>query len=212
MCTLYPEHLPNDAVDYIPEYGEWHHPDSIIRVLGETPEIKYWVMGLEQGDECRHAHYHLYAELSAPQRITYWQRTIGTQHHYEAAKSTQQQCYDYINHSGAHADKPGVKLSGTYTGGTKLKAIKEHGDPYDRAIDMVLRGDDIITIIRTIGGSILPQTGNLCRLIEILNRADRRESIETGKTILLDAYRRQLNKADNKIAAMQEWIDVIHTH
>jgi len=125
-------------------------------------KIDFFAWVLERGEKKEHLHIHIYAELPGPQRMSYWQKIFGKKGDYAYCRGSQQDSLDYIFRTGVHRDKPPSVGSGRI--GIPHTVAPESGGSYGQAIGMILEGKTISQIALYLGGGILPQIGNLCRL------------------------------------------------
>ena len=87
--------------------------------------------------------------------------------HFEICGGSLEDVLEYLQHTGLHADKGG-ELFHFNSFGSPAESSKKSGGIYDKAIDMLYDGMEIATIVRELGGGILPQMANLMRLESIL--------------------------------------------
>lgn len=132
--------------------------DSIFR----DNKIDFLAWVLEKGEKKEHLHIHIYAELPGPQRMSYWQKIFGKKGDFAYCRGSQQDSLDYIFRTGLHADKP--QSNGCGKIGIPHTVAPESNKCYGQAVNMVLEGKSISQVALYLGGGILPQIGNLCRL------------------------------------------------
>ena len=173
ILTIWPEQIP-EFTDYIPFYGINYAIDDLADYLFDE-KVRYLCLSLEYGSEKEHEHYHAYIELKSPQRMSHFVAKLGKKNHYEACKGNQEENIDYVCHTGSHKDKPGKLLSDIYERGTKAKTGVHDNGTYSTAVAMLFEGASIPEICKALGGGILPQIGNLCRLKAELSQGDSRE-------------------------------------
>ena len=158
LVTLWPEHLPKHISQQVPI-------DAPCRVFDidefqlsmfledNVPHFRSFSGSLEFGGETRHIHLQGYLELSSPVRKTALIKTIGSKHYYEQANGSQQDCLDYVLHTGTHSDKTGL----VYTLSTIGTLAYAHNDDnhettlYNTALAMVLEGKDMTEVVRACG-------------------------------------------------------------
>jgi hypothetical protein len=151
------------------------HPETFVLPFSSDPSsiaflgtwrqdnnIDYLIACIERGAKTNRLHMHIYLELPYPQRISWVRKIFGGKGDYQLCRGTQEEAIGYINGS---REKPGVTPYGVVEYGTKHASnCTESGGMYDSAVAMVLDGISIVSIARSIGGGILPQISNLCRL------------------------------------------------
>ncbi|UPW41515.1 replication associated protein [Myodefec virus RodL3_773] len=69
--------------------------DAEAWIKEKAEKCKFIVGQLEMGHETEHQHLQFYVQLSRSQRLNWLKRNISEEAHWEAAKGTAKQCYDY---------------------------------------------------------------------------------------------------------------------
>ena len=127
--------------------------DALTAFLGKIPHFRSFSGGIEYGEETRHVHLQGYIELSSPVRKTALIKLLGTKHYYEQANGSQQDCLDYVLHTGTHSDKTGL----VYTLPTIGRLAYAHNTDnhettlYNTALSMVLEGQSMVEVVRACG-------------------------------------------------------------
>lgn len=184
--TLYPERLIADKI-LLPD----SEPQDIVREVYKHMErqlksLRGGYIALEKGDSKEHEHLQIYIEMRKPCRWKAIAKSVGCGVHVERAWGDRDDNHDYIFHEGKHENK-GTLIFAQQYGEFPVVAQNEEG-AYSQAINMALEGVSLRVIATTLGGSILPQIGNLSRLIRDL----RQEEID----ILTNPIRQAKNKEE----------------
>ena len=157
LVTLWPEHLtaaiaqPIAIDNAVCVYDI--DIDALTAFLSKIPHFRSFSGGIEYGEETRHVHLQGYIELSSPVRKTALIKSVGIKHYYEPANGSQQDCIDYVLHTGTHSDKTGL----VYTLPTIGKLAYAHNQDnhettlYNTALSMVLEGQSMIEVVRSCG-------------------------------------------------------------
>lgn len=157
LVTLWPEHLPYGMYEAIPIDAPVKAcviDDGRLNLwLEDTcPHFRSFTASLEFG-EAKHYHVQGYLELSSPVRKSALIKALGQKHYYEQANGSQQDCIDYVWHTGGHADKPGL----VHTINTAGRLAYAHNDDnhettlYNTALAMVLEGQSMVEVVRSCG-------------------------------------------------------------
>lgn len=158
LVTLWPEHLPKHISQQVPIDS----PSKIFDIdefqlsmylEDNVPHFRSFSGSLEFGGETRHVHLQGYLELSSPVRKTALIKTIGTKHYYEQANGSQQDCLDYVLHTGTHADKTGLVYALSTIGKLAYAHNQDNHETtlYNTALGMVLEGQSMIEVVRSCG-------------------------------------------------------------
>ena len=158
LVTLWPEHLPNNISQQVPIDAPCKIFDIDIFQLSayledNVPHFRSFSSSLEFGENTKHPHVQGYLELFSPVRKTALIKAIGTKHYYEQANGSQQDCLDYVLHTGTHSNKTGL----VYTLPTIGKLAYTHNADnhettlYNTALSMVLEGQSMVEVIRSCG-------------------------------------------------------------
>ena len=158
LVTLWPEHLPKHISQQIPVDS----PSKIFDIdefqlsmflEDNVPHFRSFSGSIEYGEETKHLHLQGYLELSSPVRKTALIKTIGTKHYYEQANGSQQDCLDYVLHTGSHADKTGLVYTLSTIGCLAYTYNSDNHETtlYNTALGMVLEGQSMIEVVRSCG-------------------------------------------------------------
>lgn len=155
LLTIHPE-------TFVVSFSSELSSIDFLKTWRQDNNIDYLIACIERGAKTNKLHMHIYLELPYPQRISWVQKIFGKKGDYQLCRGTQQEAINYINGS---RDKPGGTFYGVVEcGQMHTSNCTESGGMYDSAVAMVLDGISITKITRSIGGGILPQISNLCRL------------------------------------------------
>ena len=157
LVTLWPEHLSSSisqpiAIDSaICVYNI--DIDALTAFLGEIPHFRSFSGGIEYGEETKHVHLQGYIELHSPVRKTALIKALGTKHYYEQANGSQQDCLDYVLHTGTHKDKTGLIYALPTIGKLAYAHNADNHETtlYNTALSMVLEGQSMIEVVRSCG-------------------------------------------------------------
>ena len=158
LVTLWPEHLPKHISQQVPIDS----PSKIFDIdefqlsmflEDNVPHFRSFSGSLEYGEETRHIHLQGYLELSSPVRKTALIKTIGSKHYYEQANGSQQDCLDYVLHTGTHSDKTGLVYTLSTIGCLAYAHNTDNHETtlYNLALAMVLEGKDMTEVVRSCG-------------------------------------------------------------
>ena len=158
LVTLWPEHLPKHISQQVPIDAPCKAYDidefQLSMFLEDNiPHFRSFSGSLEFGKETKHIHLQGYLELSSPVRKAALIKTMGGKHYYEQANGSQQDCLDYVLHTGTHSDKAGLvyTLSTIGTLAYAHNADNHETTLYNTALAMVLEGKDMTEVVRACG-------------------------------------------------------------
>ena len=158
LVTIWPEHLPKHISQQVPidapcKIYDIDEPQLSMFLEDNVPHFRSFSGSLEFGEETRHVHLQGYLELSSPVRKTALIKTIGTKHYYEQANGSQQDCLDYVLHTGTHSDKPGLVYALSTIGCLAYAHNSDNHETtlYNTALSMVLEGQSMIEVVRSCG-------------------------------------------------------------
>ena len=158
LVTLWTEHLPRHISQQIPidapcKIFDIDEFQLSIYLEDNIPHFRSFSGSLEFGEETRHIHLQGYLELSSPVRKTALIKAIGTKHYYEQANGSQQDCLDYVLHTGTHADKTGLVYAMSTIGCLAYAHNNDNHETtlYNTALSMVLEGQSMIEVVRACG-------------------------------------------------------------
>lgn len=158
LVTLWPEHLPPSASQPIPidspEMSYYIDADGLASYLrAVVPHFRAFAASVEVGEEKQHEHVQGYLELTSPVRKSALIKGIGVKHYYEACNGSQEDCLDYVYHTGTHIDKPGLIYTLETIGRLALAANSDNHETtlYNVALAMVLEGKSIVEVSRACG-------------------------------------------------------------
>ena len=157
LVTLWPEHLPFGMFEAIPvdaPIKACFVDDFRLNLWIEDtcPHFRSFTASLEYG-EAKHYHVQGYLELSSPVRKSALIKAFGAKHFYEQANGSQEDCLDYVLHTGTHKDKTGL----VYTLDTIGHLAYAHNEDnhettlYNTALAMVLEGIEMTEVVRACG-------------------------------------------------------------
>jgi hypothetical protein len=198
VFTLYPEKLLEKGALLKKTIDEIRTPEGAKEAVqstweylyGSVPSLRGAMISLEEGDTKEHVHLQGYMELRTPSRLIALVKKIECGIHLESCTiGTRDHNEDYIFHQGKHKDK-GVLYYAEKFGAWPDTSGTERG-AYDQAINMVLEGIPVALICKKLGGAILPQIGNLCRL---------QTEMEKERTIDLCIVKRKMTETE-------EWLE-----
>ena len=158
LVTIWPEHLPKHISQQVPIDS----PSKIFDIdefqlsmylEDNIPHFRSFSGSLEYGEETRHIHLQGYLELSSPVRKTALIKSLGTKHYYEQANGSQQDCLDYVLHTGTHSDKTGLVYTLSTIGCLAYAHNSDNHETtlYNTALAMVLEGKDMTEVVRSCG-------------------------------------------------------------
>lgn len=184
LVTLWPEHLPSRISQAIPIDApvKAYHMDEFqfsLWIENECPHFRSCTASLEYGD-ARHFHIQAYLELSSPVRKSALIKALGTKHYYEQANGSQQDCIDYVWHTGTHAGKPGL----VHVIDTVGHLAYAHNDDnhettlYNTALAMVLEGVEMTEVVRSCGIGISKVYFMLSNISDRLKEQQREEEMK----------------------------------
>ncbi len=158
LVTLWPEHLPKHISQQVPIDAPCKAYDidefQLSMFLEDNiPHFRSFSGSLEYGEDTKHLHIQGYLELSSPVRKTALIKTIGVKHYYEQANGSQQDCLDYVLHTGTHADKTGLVYAMSTIGCLAYAHNSDNHETtlYNTALAMVLEGKDMTEVVRSCG-------------------------------------------------------------
>ena len=212
LVSLWPEHLPKHISQQVPidapcKIFDIDEFQLSVYLEDNVPHFRSFSSSLEFGEDTKHLHVQGYLELSSPVRKTALIKAIGTKHYYEQANGSQQDCLDYVLHTGTHSDKTGL----VYTLSTIGTLAYAHNDDnhettlYNLALAMVLEGKDMTEVVRSCGIGISKVYFMLSNVSDRLARMKEEEELkvemykEKQEAILRmkdDEYRGTLKRID----------------
>lgn len=158
LVTIWPEHLPAHIVQQIPvddPFLACHVDEFYLSIFIEdnTPHFRSFTACVEYGENTKHSHLQGYLELSSPVRKSALIKALGTKHYYEQANGSQQDCLDYVLHTGTHADKPGLLYTMPTVGHLAYAHNEDNHETtlYNTALAMVLEGHSMVEVVRSCG-------------------------------------------------------------
>lgn len=200
LVTIWPEHLSSSiaqpiAIDSAVCVYDIN-VDALTALLDSIPHFRSFAAGVEYGEETRHVHLQGYLELSSPVRKSALIKSVGIKHYYEQANGSQQDCIDYVWHTGSHADKPGL----VYTIDTVGHLAHAHNDDnhettlYNTALAMVLEGHSMVEVVRSCGigiSKVYFMLKDISDRIKNEGRREERRRIEVKDQVIAQAIRSQ---------------------
>jgi len=157
LVTLWPEHMSSLIAQPIAidaPVKAWDINADALKVwLERCPHFRSFTGSLEYGENTKHTHLQGYIELTSPVRKTALIKALGTKHYYVQANGSQQDCLDYVLHTGTHKDKTGL----VYALETIGKLAYTHNEDnhettlYNTALAMVLEGHSMVEVVRSCG-------------------------------------------------------------
>ena len=199
LVTLWPEHLPcmYEAIPIDAPIKAYFVDDfRLTQWLEDScPHFRSFTSSLEYG-ESKHFHVQGYLELSSPVRKSALIKSLGTKHYYEQANGSQQDCIDYVWHTGSHANKPGL----VYTIDTVGHLAHAHNDDnhettlYNTALAMVLEGHSMVEVVRSCGigiSKVYFMLKDISDRIKNEGRREERRRIEVKDQVIAQAIRLQ---------------------
>ena len=158
LVTIWPEHLPAHIAQQIPiddSFLACHVDEFYLSLFIEdnVPHFRSFSASMEYGENTKHSHIQGYLELSSPVRKSALIKTLGTKHYYEQANGSQQDCLDYVLHTGTHADKPGLLYTIPTIGHLAYAHNEDNHETtlYNTALAMVLEGHSMVEVVRSCG-------------------------------------------------------------
>ena len=158
LVTIWPEHLPKHISQQVPidapcKIYDIDEFQLSMFLEDNVPHFRSFSGSLEFGEETRHIHLQGYLELSSPVRKTALIKTIGSKHYYEQANGSQQDCLDYVLHTGTHSDKAGLVYALSTIGCLAYAHNSDNHETtlYNVALAMVLEGKDMTEVVRACG-------------------------------------------------------------
>jgi hypothetical protein len=158
ILTLYPE--------FMTEYFILAHDHYIFdriqfeALLIAKEEIRHTLYCIEKGIDKEHLHIHLYIELFAPQRMSFFKRFLGMQTHAEPCNGSYDDVRDYLYHIGTFVEKEGELIETGYTGERACSGVHD-GSLSDKAYALLLEGYSVKDILLELGGSCISILRNL---------------------------------------------------
>ena len=157
LVTLWPEHLPSHiaqpiAIDSAACVYDID-VDALTAFLGKIPHFRSFTGATEYGEETKHIHLQGYLELFSPVRKTALIKSVGIKHYYEQANGSQQDCLDYVLHTGTHNDKTGLVYALPTIGKLAYAHNSDNHETtlYNTALSMVIEGQSMIEVVRSCG-------------------------------------------------------------
>lgn len=157
LMTTWPEHLSSSiaqpiAIDSAACVYDIDI-DALTAFLGKIPHFRSFTGSIEYGEETKHVHLQGYLELFSPVRKTALIKSIGTKHYYEPTNGSQQDCLDYVLHTGTHSDKTGLVYALPTIGKLAYAHNQDNHETtlYNTALSMVLEGQSMIEVVRSCG-------------------------------------------------------------
>lgn len=196
LVTIWPEHLSSSiaqpiAIDSaVCAYDI--DSDALTALLSKIPHFRSFSGAVEYGEETRHVHLQGYLELTSPVRKTALIKTIGTKHYYEQANGSQQDCLDYVLHTGTHNSKTGL----IYAIDTIGKLAYAHNEDnhettlYNTALAMVLEGHSMVEVVRSCGigiSKVYFMLSNISDRLKIEGKLEEGRKIEVKNQALAQA-------------------------
>ena len=158
LVTIWPEYLPAHIVQQIPvddPFLACHVDEFYLSIFIEdnNPHFRSFTSSVEYGENTKHPHIQGYLELSSPVRKSALIKTLGQKHYYEQANGSQQDCLDYVLHTGTHADKPGLLYTIPTIGHLAYAHNEDNHETtlYNTALAMVLEGHSMTEVVRSCG-------------------------------------------------------------
>ena len=158
LVTIWPEHLPKHISQQVPIDAPCKIFDIDVFQLSayledNIPHFRSFSSSLEFGENTKHLHVQGYLELSSPVRKTALIKALGTKHYYEHANGSQQDCLDYVLHTGTHSNKTGLVYTLSTIGCLAYAHNSDNHETtlYNTALSMVLEGQSMVEVIRSCG-------------------------------------------------------------
>ena len=157
LVTLWPEHLSSSisqpiAIDSAVCVYDIN-TDALTAFLCKIQHFRSFTGSIEYGEETRHVHLQGYLELYSPVRKTALIKVLGTKHYYEQANGSQQDCLDYVLHTGTHSNKTGLVCTLPTIGKLAYAHNADNHETtlYNTALSMVLEGQSMVEVVRSCG-------------------------------------------------------------
>lgn len=181
LVTLWPEHLSSSiaqpiAIDSAVCVYDIN-VDALTALLDSIPHFRSFTAGVEYGEATRHVHLQGYIELTSPVRKTALIKTLGTKHYYEQANGSQQDCLDYVLHTGTHNSKTGLIYAIDVVGKLAYAHNEDNHETtlYNTALAMVLEGHSMVEVVRSCGIGISKVYFMLSNISDRIRNDGRRE-------------------------------------